>query len=42
MNRKKIKYNNSVMHQAKLVNYFNGDYSKSKIQKDINNFLKKI
>ena len=39
---KKIKYNNSVMHQSKLVNYFNGDYSKSKIQKDINNFLKKI
>ena len=30
------------MHQSKLVNYFNGDYSKSKIQKDINNFLKKI
>ena len=40
--KKKIKYNNSVMHQSKLVNYFNGDYSKSKIQKDINNFLKKI
>ena len=40
--QKKIKYNNSVMHQSKLVNYFNGDYSKSKIQKDINNFLKKI
>ncbi len=39
---KKIKYNNDIIHQSKLVNYFNGDYSKSKITKDINNFLKKI
>ena len=42
-NRKnKIKFNNEILHQSKLVNYFNGDYSKSKIEKDINNFLKKI
>ena len=39
---KKIKFNNDILHQSKLVNYFNGDYSKSKIEKDINNFLKKI
>ena len=39
---KNIKFNNEVMHQSKLVNYFNGDYSKSKIEKDLNNFLKKI
>ena len=39
---KKIKINNDVLHQSKLLNYFNGDYSKSKIEKDINNFLKKI
>ncbi len=38
----KIKFNNDVLHQSKLVNYFNGDYSKSKIEKDIDNFLKKI
>ena len=38
----KIKFNNEVLHQSKLVNYFNGDYSKSKIEKDVNNFLKKI
>ena len=38
----KIKFNNDVLHQSKLINYFNGDYSKSKIEKDINNFLKKI
>ncbi len=38
----KIKFNNDILHQSKLVNYFNGDYSKSKIEKDINNFLKKI
>ena len=39
---KKIKYNNEIIHQSKLVNYFNGDYSKTKITKEINNFLKKI
>ena len=39
---KKIKFNNDILHQSKLINYFNGDYSKSKIEKDINNFLKKI
>ena len=38
----KIKINNDILHQSKLVNYFNGDYSKSKIEKDANNFLKKI
>ena len=37
-----VKYNNDVLHQSKLINYFNGDYSKSKMEKDINNFLKKI
>ena len=37
-----IKYNNDVMHQSRLINYFNGDYAKSKIEKDVNNFLKKI
>jgi len=40
--KKKIKYNNDILHQSKLINYFNGDFSKSKIEKDINNFLKKI
>ena len=39
---KKIKYNNSIIHQSKLVNYFNGDYTKSKIEKDVNNLLKKV
>jgi len=38
----KIKFNNEILHQSKLINYFNGDYSKSKIEKDVNNFLKKI
>ena len=37
-----IEYNNDVMHQSRLINYFNGDYAKSKIEKDVNNFLKKI
>ena len=39
---KKIKYNNKILHQSKLVNYFNGDYAKSKIEEDLNKFLKKI
>ena len=41
-NEKNIKYNNDVLHQSKLINYFNGDYTEAKIQKDLNNFLKKI
>ena len=41
-NLTKIKYNNDILHQAKIVNYFNGDYTKQKIEKDLNNFLKKI
>ena len=38
----KTKFNNDILHQSKLVNYFNGDYPKSKIEKDVENFLKKI
>ena len=43
-NNKKIniKFDNDVLHQSRLVNYFNVDYSKSKIEKDIESFLKKI
>ena len=41
-NENKIKFNNDILHQSKLINYFNGDYSKSKIEKDIDNFLRKI
>ena len=39
---KKIKFNNDIMYQSKLLNYFNGNYSDSKINKEVNNFLKKI
>ena len=37
-----IKFSKDVLHQSKLINYFNGNYSNSKIEKDIDNFLKKI
>ena len=37
-----IKLNNDILHQSKLINYFNGDYTNQKIEKDLNNFLKKI
>ncbi len=40
--KKKIKFNNKILHQSKLIKYFNGDYSKSKIEEDVNKFLKKI
>ncbi len=39
---KKIKYNNKILHQSKLLNYFNGDYTKSKVEEDLNKFLNKI
>jgi len=38
----KIKYNDDLLHQSKLIRYFNGDYNQLKIEKDLNNFLKKI
>ena len=37
-----MKFDKDILHQSKLINYFNGDYSRSKIEKDVNNFLKKI
>ena len=37
-----IKYNNEILHQSKLIDYFKGDFSKSKIEKDLDNFLRKI
>ena len=38
----KIKINNKVLHQSKLVNYFKSDGSNKNISKDLNNLLKKI
>tara|TARA_B100001057_G_scaffold320759_1_gene321012 strand:+ start:1686 stop:2147 length:462 start_codon:yes stop_codon:yes gene_type:complete len=40
--KKKIKYNDNIIHQSKIIKYFAGDYNKDKIEKDLNNFLKKI
>jgi len=39
---KDIKFNKDILHQSRLVNYFNGDFAKSKVEKDLDNFLKKI
>jgi|TARA_Y100000389_G_scaffold3444_1_gene3347 hypothetical protein len=39
---KNIRFNKDILHQSKLVNYFNGDFAKSKIEKELNSFLKKI
>ena len=38
----KIKINNKILHQSKLVNYFKNETSSKNITKDLNNFLKKI
>tara|TARA_B100000401_G_C52722110_1_gene679161 strand:- start:416 stop:1084 length:669 start_codon:yes stop_codon:yes gene_type:complete len=38
----KIKYNNKVIHQSKLIDYFSKNYSKEKTEKDLNDLLKKI
>ena len=39
---KKIKYNNKILHQSKLVNYFNGDYDLKDTEKELENVLKKV
>jgi hypothetical protein len=39
---RKVKFNNKILHQSKLINYFNGDYDKSRIEEDLDKFLKKI
>ena len=38
----KIKYNNKILHQSKLINYFNGEISKEKTERDLDKMLKKI
>ena len=39
---KKIKINNKIIHQSKLINYFRESLDKKKIEKDLNDLLKKI
>ena len=39
---KKIKYNNKIVHQSKLLNYFSNESSVSKTEKETNDLLKKI
>ena len=38
----KIKFNNKIIHQSKLLNYFIENKEKSKIEKEANDLLKKI
>ena len=42
INNRKVKFNNKILHQSKLINYFNGDYSNSRIEEELDKFLKKI
>ena len=39
---REIKFNNKILHQSKLIKYFDGGYSKLKIEEELNKFLKKI
>ena len=39
---KRIKINNKIIHQSKLINYFKGEVDKESAQKDLNDVLKKI
>jgi Asp-tRNA(Asn)/Glu-tRNA(Gln) amidotransferase C subunit len=38
----KIKINNKIIHQSKLLNYFREDASTKNIEKDLNDLLKKV
>jgi len=39
---KKIKFNNKIIHQSKLLNYFIEDFNKQKTEKNLENTLKKF
>ena len=39
---KKIKFNNKILHQSKLLNYFLKNYDKDRVAKEANEILKKI
>ena len=38
----KIKYNNKILHQSRLINYFDGKISKDKVEKDLHKRFKKL
>jgi hypothetical protein len=38
----KIKYNDKVLHQSKIIKYYVGEENKKKVQKDIDKIFKKI
>ena len=38
----KIKYNNKIFPQSRLINYFDGKISKDKVEKDLNKRFKKL
>ena len=41
-NNKKIKFNDKIIHQSKLLDYFKEDSDKQNIEKDLESLLKKI
>ena len=41
-NLTKIKINNKIIHQSKLINYFRSDVTKENVEKDLNDLLQKV
>ena len=41
-NLTKIKINNKIIHQSKLINYFRSDVTKDNVEKDLDDLLKKV
>ena len=39
---KKIKFNNKIIHQSKILDYFKGENNLKNIEKDLENILKKV
>ena len=42
LKKKDIKFNNKIIHQSKILDFFFGKYSKDKAEKEVNELLKKI
>ena len=40
ISKKRIKFNNKIIHQSKLLNHFIQDFSKKKTEKDLRTLLK--
>ena len=42
INKKKVKFNNKIIHQSKLLDYFNNNSNRKNVEIDLDNLFKKI